>query len=128
MQGVYHPANRKVSGRKMRVIERKMLDAIRTGKSWTLDNTRVNVIPVDDSRITEVYLHNKLIAEIGTSRITLWNRGWNTPTTKSRLNAILQGIGSDMRIYQANYIWYITDYRNRESVPTRFVDGEEFYI
>lgn len=112
----------------MRVIERKMLDAIRQGKSWAYANTRVNVIPVDDSRITEVYLHNKLIAEIGTTRITLWNRGWATLTTKSRLNAILQGIDSRMRIHQTDFVWYITDYRNRESVPTRFIDGEEFYI
>lgn len=113
---------------KMRKIESQMLNAIRTGKSWAHANTRVNVIPVDDSRITEVYLHNKLIAEIGLTRITLWNRGWATPTTKSRLNSILQGIDSSMRIHQDNFVWYITDYRNRESVPTRFIDGEEFYI
>ena len=112
----------------MRKIESQMLQAIRTGKSWACSNTRVNVIPVDDSRITEVYLHDKLIAGIGSTRITLWNRGWATLTTKSRLNAILQGIDSSMRIHQSDYVWYITDYRNRESVPTRFIDGEEFYI
>jgi len=113
---------------RMRKIESQMLDAMRTGKSWAYANTRVNVISVDDSRITEVYLHDKLIAEIGLTRITLWNRGWATPTTKSRLNAILSGIDSSMRIHQNDFVWYITDYRNRESVPTRFVDGEEFYI
>lgn len=110
----------------MRKIESQMLQAIRTGKSWECSNTRVYVNP---SGTIDVHLFNNLICIIVPDEsLTVWHRGWATPTTKSRLNAILQGIDSSMRIHQNDFIWYITDYRNRESVPTRFIDGEEFYI
>ena len=87
----------------MRVIERKMLDAIRTGKSWALDNTRVDIF----SNRVNVYLHNNLICEIVPDEtLTVWHRGWDTPTTKSRLNAILNAYNLPT-ISQRNYTWYI---------------------
>ncbi len=104
----------------MRVIEKQMMQAIRQGKSWRLDNTEVRHIDVDGSRITLVYLHNNLIAEIGLTRITLWNRGYSTQTTKSRINAILSGIGSGLHVYQKSYVWHIDG--------TQWVDGMEYFI
>jgi len=73
----------------MRKIERLMNAAITAGKDWKLDNTEV----VACSNVSDVYLHGNLIARIGETWIELFDGGWQTVTTKSRLNAILSEHG-----------------------------------
>ena len=63
--------------------------AITAGKDWKLDNTEV----VACSNVSDVYLHGNLIARIGETWIELFDGGWQTVTTKSRLNAILSEHG-----------------------------------
>lgn len=82
----------------MRKIEQQMIDAIQYSKNWRSGNTQVRVIhhgiygtPSYEMEC-QVFLHNHLICSI-------WNRdfkhpvlsdcGWQTVTTKSRINAIL---------------------------------------
>ena len=86
----------------MRKIEKLMNDAITASKDWKLDNTEV--INVDG--VSEVYLHNNLIAKIGDTWMQLFDGGWQSNTTKSRLNALLQvhGIGNE-GVFQKNYVW-----------------------
>jgi hypothetical protein len=86
----------------MRKIETLMNDAITASKDWKLDNTEV--ITVDG--VSEVYLHNNLIAKIGDTWMQLFDGGWQSNTTKSRLNALLQvhGIGNE-GVFQKNYVW-----------------------
>jgi hypothetical protein len=74
----------------MRVIEEKMLKAIKNKKNWESGNTRVYHTP---SGVVEVYLHNNLIARLyhnsdinELAAISL--AGWNSKTTISRLNAL----------------------------------------
>ena len=87
----------------MRKIETLMNDAITASKDWKLDNTEV--VTVDG--ISEVYLHNNLIAKIGDTWMQLFDGGWQSNTTKSRLNALLQvhGIGNE-GVFQKNYNWF----------------------
>ena len=87
----------------MRKIERLMNAAITAGKDWKLDNTEV----VACSNVSDVYLHGNLIARIGETWIELFDGGWQSNTTKSRLNAILKehGVG-DEGIFQKNYQWF----------------------
>ena len=73
----------------MRKIERLMNAAITAGKDFKLDNTEV----VSCSNVSDVYLHGNLIARIGETWIELFDGGWQTVTTKSRLNAILSEHG-----------------------------------
>lgn len=103
----------------MRVIERKMLDAIRTGKSWELDNTRVDVC--GDS--VRVYLFNNLICMIdnGLSGRELYVKTtYQSATTKSRLNAILREF-CNTSIYQKDYIWYYSDNTYTNGARTFFI-------
>lgn len=103
----------------MRVIERKMLDAIRTGKSWELDNTRVYVC--GDS--VRVYLFNNLICMIdnGLSGRELYVKTtYQSATTKSRLNAILREF-CNTSIYQKDYIWYYSDNTYTNGARTFFI-------
>lgn len=76
----------------MREIEKKMLRAIESRKDWHQSNTEVVML----STCTRVYLHGNLICEIDhESNKRMFNTcGWNTPTTKSRLNAL----GANVRI------------------------------
>lgn len=76
----------------MRKIEQEMLYAIRQKKNWQNGNTRVE--HTEDGR-TLVYLHSNLIAELTprefwASQLSITLAGWNTPTTRSRLTAIVQ--------------------------------------
>ena len=86
----------------MRLIERQMNAAITAGKDWKSANTEV----VACSNVSDVFLHGNLIARIGETWIELFDGGWQTVTTKSRLNAILRehGIGNE-GIFQKRGVW-----------------------
>jgi hypothetical protein len=83
----------------MRSIESKMLAAIRAGKSARLGNTVVQVIP--GTGAWRVYLHNNLIANGGSVGLSFTLAGWGTPTTRSRVNALLSVFAAgNARVYQ----------------------------
>ena len=90
----------------MRKIEREMNTAIAERRDWRKDNTRVVYSPVRDT--VEVYLHNNLIAIITEGAIQIFDGGWQSNTTKSRLNAIFDGNGHPSEgVYQKQYQWYV---------------------
>jgi len=88
----------------MRVIEKQMNDAIIASQDWKKDNTEV----INCSNVSDVYLHNNLIARIGETWIELFDGGYQSATTKSRLNAILKVHGCDNEyIFQTNFQSFI---------------------
>lgn len=102
----------------MRVIERKMNEAITAGKDWRLDNTAV----VNADGVSVVLLHGNKIAEVGEDFIRLFDGGWRTATTKSRLNAILSVHGCNFDgVFQKNFEWFFHD--SARSVDIPFQDG-----
>lgn len=80
-----------------------MNDAIQNEKNWHQDNTSV----VYNEGVSSVRLHGNLIAEIGDTWIRLFDGGYQTKTTKSRLNAILAEHGNSDSIYQKNFKWFV---------------------
>ena len=88
----------------MRKIERLMNAAITASKDFKLDNTEV----ISCSDVSDVYLHGNLIARIGETWLELFDGGWRTATTKSRLNAILRehGIAGE-GVFQRNWNWFV---------------------
>ena len=103
----------------MRKIERQMQSAIcnlGNGESWSKSNTRVEK---NDEGDTSIYLHNNRIAFVESvgGDITLSSCGWDTPTTKSRLNAILDTFLHGASIFQKDFQWYFDD------LQTPFFDG-----
>ena len=91
----------------MRKIERQMNAAIKAGKDWKLDNTEVLYFSGHDK--SQVYLHGNLIAEVGPTYVQLFDGGWQSNTTKSRLNAILRehGIPGEC-VFQKNFNWFVS--------------------
>jgi hypothetical protein len=88
----------------MRKIESQMNDAITNNVNWKSGNTEV----VNIDGVSYVYLHGNKIAEVGDNFIRLYDGGWQTATTKSRLNAILKVHGlKNECIYQKAYKWFL---------------------
>ena len=101
----------------MRKIEAQMNDAILNSQDWKLKNTEVIYSPERDA--SYVMLHGNHIATIGDTFIELYSCGYQTPTTKSRLNAILQEHGNGARIFQRDFNWFVVD--NDQTIP--FTEG-----
>lgn len=98
----------------MRKIEKLMNDAIVARKDWRLDNTEVTHI----DGISEVRLHGNLIAKVGDDFIQLFDGGWQSNTTKSRLNAILNVHGCNFDgVFQKNFQWFFHDSNRSVDVP-----------
>lgn len=90
----------------MRKIEQQMNTAIEQGINWHSSNT---VVTFDqESGESSVYLHGNHIATIGEGFVQLFDGGWQSNTTKSRLNAILEYNGlPGERVYQKAYVWNV---------------------
>jgi len=106
----------------MRKIEQQMNNAISNNLNWQCDNTAVAYNP--ETNETTVYLHGNKIAEVGDNYIKLYDGGWQSNTTKSRLNAILteHGIAGE-GVFQKNFEWFIRLYNGTEFFVTEFRSG-----
>lgn len=102
----------------MRLIEQQMIDAIKQGKDWRKDNTKVVQFYNDKEYpvVTSVFLHGNKIAEIDATTVQIFDGGWQSNTTKSRLNALINGLCNPYTqgVFQKNYEWFIRD--NDETV------------
>ena len=88
----------------MRKIETQMNSAIRSRSSFSSANTSV---VIDDNNAAYVYLHGNHIATIDNDNVTLFDGGWQSNTTKSRLNAILQEFAYGVGVFQKQWEWFV---------------------
>jgi len=90
----------------MRIIERQMNRAINDCIDWKNANTEVTYSP--ERNASYVMLHGNHIATVGDTWLELYNCGYKTATTKSRLNAILSEHGCGERIHQKDFEWFVS--------------------
>ena len=90
----------------MRKIEREMNAAISNNQNWQKDNTAVTYDP--ETNESTVYLYGNKIAIIGDNFVQIFDGGYQSYTTKSRLNAILKehGIAGE-GVFQRNWNWFV---------------------
>jgi hypothetical protein len=95
-----------------RIIEQNMIRAISNETDWQKDNTSVVVIhngihgTHSYQKEIQVKLHGHKIARIFPgNKMILSSCGWETKTTKSRLNAILHHYNLS-GIWQEKFVWY----------------------
>jgi len=90
----------------MRIIEQQMNDAISNNQNWQSDNTSVSYDPETNESI--VRLHGNTIAVVGDNFVQIFDGGYQSKTTKSRLNAILKvhAIRGET-VYQKAGNWFI---------------------
>ena len=93
----------------MRKIEQQMLTAIRNNDNWQSANTSVHYNEENDVSI--VRLHGNKIAEVGDDFVQIFDGGWQTTTTKSRLNVIINEFCNGLTdgVFQKNFQWFIKD-------------------
>lgn len=104
----------------MRKIEQQMNSAIRYKQNFTKDNTMVRYDKAEN--MSSVYLHGHRIADYDHSKGKAWisSCGWETVTTKSRLNAFLDEVAFGVSVFQKNWQWFLTD--NRTDATIDFYD------
>lgn len=78
--------------------------AIQSNTNWSSGNTQV----VTNMGVSTVYLHGNKIAMVDEDSMTIYDGGWQSTTTKSRLNALcdyfcVAGEG----VFQKNYKWFV---------------------
>ena len=103
----------------MRKIERQMNFAISNKGNWSLSNTSVEYN--ESTNCSNVFLHGHNIATVdhATKSVKLSSCGWETPTTKSRLNAILQEVKTGFSVFQKQFEWFL----NGQGKTVDFFDG-----
>ena len=95
----------------MRKIEMRMNNALRNQTNFTSGNTAIFTTG-NESR---VYLHSNLIATVyrdgNVVEVTFFDGGWQSNTTKSRLNAICNEFLVGARVFQKNFNWFLQQSR-----------------
>ena len=101
----------------MRQIERQMNEAILNGKDFFLSNTSVEHSFNSETQEPEaiVKLHGNHIATVGDT-LQICDAGWQTVTTKSRLNALLDEFADGCYVFQKNFDWFLGD-RDGNTIP-----------
>ncbi len=99
----------------MRKIEQQMNDAVANNKNWQSANTSVHFN--EENGVSIVRLHGNKIAEIGDDYLQIFDGGWQTTTTKSRLNALIDRFCNAVTdgVFQKDYQWYIRDNKSTQS-------------
>ena len=90
----------------MRKIEKQMCAAVQSNKNWQSGNTSVHFDP--ETGISVVRLHGNKIAEVSDTDMKIFDGGWQSNTTKSRLNALcsefcIAGEG----VFQKDFAWFV---------------------
>ena len=96
----------------MRKIEQQMNRAIVNKNDWSNSNTFVEYN--SNTNCSTVVLHRTAIAvyDHNTSALKLNTGGWQSVTTKSRLNAILSELIAGASVFQRQFDWYL-NYNNQ---------------
>ena len=86
-----------------------MIQAVANKKGWTKENTRGKYCQENDE--SRVYLHGNHIATVGDNFLQVFDGGWQTVTTKSRLNALINRFCNAVTdgVYQRQHVWYLMD-------------------
>lgn len=77
------------------------------GKPFRRENMSVTI---NDSGTVCLKLHGNIIALRNyDGKVYIRNCGWETQTTKERLNYLLYAFNSDLKITQRKFVWYLGD-------------------
>ena len=109
----------------MRKIEETMNQMIRNGVAWSSGNTCITYDPTNNMS-AEVYLHGNHIATVGSDFLQIFDGGWQSNTTKSRLNALINEFADAYNdgVFQQNFCWFI----NTANGVRDFINGYEFAL
>jgi len=95
----------------MRKITSQSVDAFVNGYRFNRGNTAVSGCGATEIRKCYLMLHNNLIAkkEVQTNTLTISDCGWQTDTTKERLNGVLYRLTFGWGLFQNRGEWFLTN-------------------
>ena len=111
----------------MRKLETRMNNAIRKRQNFKNANTSVQTVSFFDNDVyceeSKVFLHGNHIATYNhvTKELALFDGGWQTVTTKSRLNALCYEFATGFSVFQKNWDWFVSDFQGK--TVKDFTDG-----
>ena len=109
----------------MRKIEKQMCAAVQSNKNWQSGNTSVHFDP--ETGVSVVRLHGNKIAEIDDTSMKIFDGGYQSLTTKSRLNALCREFCIDGEcVYQKNFQWYVDKLVGESSITGKVFNTYEF--
>ena len=96
-----------------------MNQAMRYFRPFSSSNTTV----VQNDRVMDVFLHGNHIATLCkiSMDLRIFDGGWQSNTTKSRLNALLDEFGGGDRVIQKDFTWYLVS--NLDNSRRAFFSG-----
>ena len=95
--------------------------AIRTQSNWSGSNT--TVFTADNGLHSKVFLHGNHIATYFhvERQLQIFDGGWQSNTTKSRLNALCYEFVTGVSVFQKNWTWYVSQFSGRTE---QFFNGQ----
>ena len=107
----------------MRKIESQMCAAVQKNIDWQSANTSVHFDP--ETGVSVVRLHGNKIAEVSDTDMTIFDGGWQSKTTKSRLNALCEEFCiAGEGVFQKNYTWFVRKFAGAINGKNVFVTEE----
>ena len=90
----------------MRKIEQQMIAAVKNNINWSSANTTVHFN--EETGESVVRLHGNKIAVVSDTDMTIFDGGYQSVTTKSRLNALCQEFCiAGEGVFQKDFAWYV---------------------
>ena len=95
----------------MRKITSQSVNAFVNGYRFNQGNTTVSGCGATEIREWYLMLHNNLIAKkiVFVNELQITDAGWQTATTKERLNGVLDRLTFGWRLFQKKGEWYLTN-------------------
>lgn len=60
------------------------------------------------NKTTEIYYHSTCIVEFNQDQVTLKSGGWQTVTTKRKMNQASNQFHLGYSVFQKDHVWYVT--------------------
>ena len=83
----------------------------------TVGTHKTNIVTLEG--LTSVIYHNTAVVQFNRDKIILNSDGWETATTKTRMNQASYQYSLGFDVYQVDFSWYV-NYKG-ETIP--FTDG-----
>ena len=92
-----------------------MNQAMRYFRPFSSSNTTVVQNDID----MDFFLHGNHIASLCkiSMDLRIFDGGWQSNTTKSRLNALLEEFADSYKVIQKDFTWYVVDSYDNSRVP-----------
>ena len=92
----------------MRQIEKQMNFALSNKANWSKSNTAVEYNESTNCSTVKLHGHSIATYDHALCAVKISSCGWETNTTKSRLNAILQEVKPGCGIFQKQFEWFVS--------------------